>query len=108
MSDVLPFPRRDKGRVRNRRSMDAAGLLSLLLLDRDGATIPQNVRRFDELDVPEPPKRSPELLLLLFLWNELPAKKRERIKEVIRHATYERSPDPCYVQLHNLLNGGLR
>lgn len=32
----------------------------------------------------------------------------ELFKRTIRHATYESSPDPCYVRLHNLLNGGLR
>lgn len=107
VSNVIPFPSSRVARKRARNSMEAAGLLSLLILDRDGKAAPANVRRLDELDETMPP-RSPELLLLLFLWNELPTKKREHIKRTIRCATFEPSPDPCYVQLHNLLNGGLR
>ena len=106
MSDVVQFPQPRMARKRVRNSIEAAGLLSLLLLDRRGETRPNNVERFDRLDETARPERSPELLLLLFLWSELPAKKRERIQRTIRCAAYERSPDRCYVELHNLLNLG--
>ena len=105
---VLTFPQRNKGRVRRSDSMDAAGFLTLMLMDREGKAIPQNVQRFDEPDGPDLPARSPEILFLLLLWSELPAKRRERIRKTIQSAAYDRSPDPCFVQLRNLLALGAR
>jgi hypothetical protein len=83
--------------------MDAAGLLSLLLLDREGESAPENVRRIDNLDETAPPPRSVERMLLLLIFSALPPKKRESIKRLARCAAYGQDADAVAVELHNLL-----
>jgi hypothetical protein len=43
MSQILLFPRRDRGRVRKRESAAAMGRCSLSLLEREGAQTPSNI-----------------------------------------------------------------
>jgi hypothetical protein len=83
--------------------MDAAGFLSLLLLERDGQPIPAKVARFDEPKGPTLPDRSPELLLAMLLWCELSPQKQARIKRAVRCMAYADPPDPCALQLRNML-----
>ena len=101
---ILPFPP-TRRRVRKRHYVDhGAGFLTLQLLERDGEAIPANVQRIDEPDGPQLPERSPDLLLALFVWGELSAKKRDKIKGHLRCLAYRDQPDPCAVRLLNLLN----
>lgn len=102
-SNILPFTGKPK-RTRSRRSMGAAGMLTLQLMARDGERAPLNVRRFDRLDEFELPERSPELLLALFVWDQLPAAKRERVKSVIRCLAYGEKACASAVRLDNLLS----
>jgi hypothetical protein len=83
--------------------MDAAGLLSLLLLDRESEPAPYNVKRIDNLDETAQPSRSVERMLLLLIFSALPEKKRESIKRLARCAAYGQDADAVAVELHNLL-----
>jgi hypothetical protein len=87
--------------------MGAAGLLSLLIMERDGGCLPENVARFDEPGgAPAVPEPSAALLLALLLWGELSPTKKEKISSVLRCMAYgAKHPDPIAVQLHNLLSG---
>lgn len=105
MSDVLAFPRRDKGRVRKRRSMDAAGLLSLMIMERDGEAVPENVERFDQPDGAELPKRTADLLFATLIWNVLSVEQQDRIRSTLRTMAYGSPADGYGLQLHNLLTG---
>jgi hypothetical protein len=105
MSNVLPFPQTARAIGHYNSGMDAAGLLSLLLLDRDGEPPPENVRRFDNLDVQkEPIAQSPELMLALLAWGALPKKKRDSIRSTVRCEAYGSRAGPAAVGLHNLLS----
>lgn len=103
---VLPFPQTRVTRRRVRSSMEAAGFLSLLLLDREGEAIPTNVQRIDEPDGMELPDRSPTLMLAVLIFEALPAKKRERIRRIVRGMAYAQDPLPDAVRLHNVLRTG--
>lgn len=105
MSDVLPFPQKNKGRVRKIRSMDAAGLLSLMIMERDGEAVPENVERFDEPGGADLPDRSPELLLATFIWQVLTVEQQDRILSPLRCMAYSKLPDPYALQIYNLLTG---
>ena len=102
---VLPFPQTPAALERYHTGMDTAGLLSLLLLERDGKPIPENVQRFVEPNGVELPERSPALLLALCFWGELPAKKRERITNTLSGMTHGTKPDRFALRLHNLPTG---
>jgi hypothetical protein len=85
--------------------MDAAGLLSLLLMDRDGEPIPANVERFDGYGA-EQPSKSPELLFALLIWSVLTANQQDRIRRQLRGMVYcSKEPNAYAVQLHNMLEG---
>jgi hypothetical protein len=86
--------------------MDAAGFLSLLLLERDGEAIPANVQRFDEPDGAELPSRSPALMLAMLLFDALSAKQRDRIRQTVRGLAYSKDPMPDAVALNNALRIG--
>ena len=100
---ILRFPDRGGGRHRA-VGMDAAGFLSLLLLERDGEAIPTNVRRLDEPTGGTLPSRTPELLLAMLVWSELPARGKENIRRAIRCMAYADKADPSAIQLNNLLS----
>ena len=102
---ILQFPQTKRAPRRRGNSVEAAGLLSLLLLDRDGKPTPDNVQRFDEPAGATLPEKSPALLFALLLWSELPDAKQQRIRQQLRYMAYGAKPDPMAVQLHNLLNG---
>jgi hypothetical protein len=103
-SNVLPFPQTKRALWHRSRGMDAAGYLSLLQLEREGEAFPANVQRLDEPNGAALPERSPELLLALLIWDSLPAKQRERVKQSLRCLAYGKPADPCAVKLNNLLN----
>ncbi len=103
--NVLAFPQTAEALGLDEAGTDAMGLVSLLLMDRQGEPIPRNVRRLDALDQVGLPCRSPELLLALLLWSALPERKRERIRGAVRGAAYAEGADQSAVHLHNLLSG---
>lgn len=83
-----------RGRKRAVESLDAAGELSLLILARDGEAEPDNVVRMKPLPPPTPMQRSPETLLLIFLWMELAPERRQSILARLRLQAFEaRCPD---------------
>lgn len=45
-SNLLPFPARNKGRIRKSRSLEAMGRCSVSILEREGESIPANVADF--------------------------------------------------------------
>jgi hypothetical protein len=100
---ILPFPQTKRALRHGRTNTQAAGFLSLLLMEREGEAVPANVQRFDEPDGPILPDRSPQLLLALLLWSQLPATKKERVKQTLRCMVYGDNPDPDALRLHNLL-----
>lgn len=103
---ILPFPQSPSAVRRHNRTeglTTTAGLLSLLLLDRDGEPIPANVQRFDEPEGAQLPERSPELLLCLLIFNGLPQKRRDQIRRGVRALAYSGRPDPVVVSLNNML-----
>ena len=104
MSNVLPFPQTPKALKLYHTSMGAAGFLALLLCDRSGEPIPENVQRFDEPNGTTFPEQSPALLLALLLWGEIPKARRKRIESTLRGLIYCEKPNPAAVQLHNLLS----
>jgi hypothetical protein len=104
---VLPFPQTRRAIRHYETGMDAAGFLSLQLLERDGGKIPANVQRFDEPEGKVIPSQSPELLFALLVWNALPRQKKEGVKATVRVLAYEQNASPAAVQLNNLLNGRL-
>ncbi len=97
---VLPFPQTKRALRHYRSGMDAAGFLSLLLLERDGEAIPANVQRFDEPDGASLPDRMPELLLAVLIWSGLPTKQRDRIQYIVRGMAYAEHPDPRAARLN--------
>ncbi len=103
---VLPFPQSKVRRKRVRGSMEAAGLLSLLLLDREGIDAPPLVVRFDQQEalVPEP---SAALMLAHLIWAGLPKRPQEAIRSAVRCAAFGQNSAPAAVELHNLLSGRL-
>jgi hypothetical protein len=103
-SNVLAFPERNKGRKRRSASIDAAGKLSLLLLERDGETVSEKVQLIEEPNGPECPPKSPELLFSILIWGALSAEQRESVKATARRMAYDGQADPCALQLHNMLS----
>ena len=103
MNDVLPFPQTRKALKHHETGMSAAGFLSLLLLDRDGQTVPANVQRFDEPEGPMLPERTPAFMLMMLIFEGLPKPQRDRIRQIIRGLAYSEHPLPEAVQLHNAL-----
>jgi hypothetical protein len=101
---VLPLNAKAVRGTRTRAGMSAAGFLSLLLMEREGEAIPDNVQRFDEPEGPLLPERSPELLLALLLYAQLSPKKRDSIRSAIRGLAYGEVLDPAALQLNNLLS----
>ena len=101
---VLPFPKYG-GRKRRAEGMGAAGLLSLLLLEREGESIPANVERIDKPQ--EALTRSPELLLALAVFGSLPKRQRDRVQSTIRCLAYGANRNPDAVMLNDALNGRL-
>lgn len=101
---VLPFPQTARALRRRRTGMSASGYLSLLLMEREGEAIPVNVVRFDEPDGVMLPTKSPELLMLLLIFSQLPSAKQDHIKKTIRCMAYDGRPDAIWVQLNNVLN----
>lgn len=102
MGAVLPFPSRNKGRVRKTRSMEAAGDLSLLIDERDGVPIPANVARIKTPFGAEIPAKTPELLLVLSVWGVLEQRQRDEVRSTLRMLTYGYGC-PIAAGLHELL-----
>jgi hypothetical protein len=83
--DVLPFPQRNKGRIRKTRSIEAGGELILTCLAQAGEITPPNVERIIPLPAPTPLERSPELLLAITLWGTVPKEKQAAAISQLRH-----------------------
>lgn len=105
MSAVLSFPQTAKAKRLYHSRMDGAGFLRLLLMEREGEALPENVQRIDEPDGVTHPEKSATLLLALLVMQQLPKAKQEALKATLRCMAYGRRPDPCAVQLLNVLNG---
>ena len=90
-SNVLPFPPVKKGRIRRSRSMDAAGDLSLVLLDRDRKPIPSNVTRLLHPAWPAKslPEWTPALLLAALVYEQMNRRKKASIRQVVRQLAFE-------------------
>jgi hypothetical protein len=84
--------------------MKSAGLLSLMLLDRDSEPIAENVWRIDGLD-DVMPDRTPASLLSTCMFVTLPIDERERVKRTVRAMAFSPDADQSAVELHNLLKG---
>jgi hypothetical protein len=106
MSDVLPFPQTAEALRHYETDMEAAGFLSLLLMDRREEAIPANVQRFDEPQGMTLPPRTPAFILLMLIFEGLPKRRRDRIKRLVRGMAYSERPLPEAVQLHNALRVG--
>lgn len=100
---ALPSPRR--GRVRKSQGMNAAGLISLSLLDREGEAVPANIARIDRAGDLGPRPLSAELLLARLIFMTLPDDQQSRIRQLLRSMVFERDPDPAAIQLHDMLSG---
>jgi hypothetical protein len=105
MSDVLTFPQTQKALKRRRKGMGAAGLLTMMIMERDGEAVPENVARFDQPDGAELPNKSAELLLATLLWSVLTAEQQDQILSSLRMMAYGNPVDRDALQLHNLLTG---
>ncbi len=103
-ASVLQFPQRNKGRVRKTQSIEAAGDLALMLMDRDGEKFPANVARLCVADSEPLPSRSPELLLGLLMFAQLPTARRNAVRSAVRCAAYGGTASAAVAtQLHNAL-----
>jgi hypothetical protein len=105
-SNLIAFPERNKGRKRRCRGMEAAGDLSLLLLDRDGEPAPENVERIVEPEGVTTPPPSAALLLGIVVLSVLTDKQKQAVRSAVRvMALGDKNPLPEATQLHNLLSG---
>jgi hypothetical protein len=105
-SNLIAFPERNKGRKRRCRSMDAAGDLSLLLLDRDGEAAPENVERIVEPEGATVPAPSAALLLGIAVLAVLTDDQKRQVRSTLRvMALGDTNPSPEAIELHNLLSG---
>lgn len=105
MGTILAFPERNKGRKRRCRSMDAAGCLTLMIMDRDGGEIPSNVQRLDGPKGHALPERSLELLFILTVWGVLAPEQKESVEQTLRVMAYSSNADPNALKLYNLVTG---
>jgi hypothetical protein len=86
--------------------MEAAGDLSLLLLDRDGEPAPENVERIVEPEGVTTPPPSAALLLGIVVLSVLTDKQKQAVRSAVRvMALGDKNPLPEATQLHNLLSG---
>lgn len=103
--NVLPFPQTKRALRHYSTGMDAAGFLSLMLMERSGERIPANVVRFDEPEGAGQPERSPALLLAVLMFSAFSKRQQEQVRRWIRGMAYSNDPDPVAVQLGHMLNG---
>lgn len=84
MSKILQFPHRNKGRVRKSGSMQAAGRLSLSIMERDGEDVPANVTdiRATVLEAEVDYGRC-ALRLAAYVFRQLPEKKQQRLRDAL-------------------------
>jgi len=105
---VLPFPQRNKGRIRKSRSPEAMGQCSLSLLERDGESIPANIADFRSArkEVPVDDGRL-ALVLALAVFSALNADQKKSVQNPVRmYARHDdgRRGDECRA-LYRLLTG---
>jgi hypothetical protein len=100
---VLPFPQTKRAIRHYETGMDAAGLLSLLLMDREGEPAPENVKRFDRLDESRADEFDKAMLSLL-VFSVLTPKQKERIRSAVRCQAYGTDANGSVIRLHNILN----
>lgn len=87
---ILPFPPRNKGRIRRSRSPEAMGRCSLSLLERNGRSLPANIadiRSAHESSPVDDGRLALRLSLAIFatLSGEQKAKIRTAVKSTARH-----------------------
>lgn len=91
--NVLPFPQRNKGRIRKTQSIEAAGELILNHMARLGEAEPVNIARIRSMPEPTPIERSPAMLLAITIWASIPADKQADLRAQIRYiASAEHCP----------------
>jgi len=91
--NVLPFPQRNKGRIRKTQSIEAGGELMLNNMARLGEDEPVNIERIRPLPEPSPIERSPALLLAITIWATVPADRQDEVRGQIRYiASAEHCP----------------
>lgn len=109
MNKVLPFPERNKGRIRKSRSVEAMGRCSIGLLERDGESIPSNVAdlRSARRDEPHVDDGRLALRLALAVFATLGAAQKKDIRNATRaYARHDdgQPGDECRA-LYRLLTG---
>ena len=108
VSEVLPFPPRNRGRVRRSNSPEAMGRCSIGLLERDGEAVPANVADIRRArSEPEIGDGQIALRLALAIFATLNHQGKKRIRDAARHVARlsdGRDGDECRV-LYRLLTG---
>lgn len=84
---VLAFPKRDKGRVRKRRSVETMGRVILSVLQREGEEIPANVVCIDQPDGPDQGTvdRTEAVMLALSVFAVLSKSQKKSVRDGIAH-----------------------
>jgi len=103
--NVLPFPQRNKGRIRRSHSLDAAGELILNHMAQHGEAQPVNVARLTPLPEPTPIVQTPELLLAVSIWASVPKAKKADILSQLRFVGFT-TRCPHALALVAMLDGG--
>lgn len=83
-SNVLTFPQRNRGRVRRSESIRTMGEVMLVQFADQGIPQPSNVERIEPLPEPTPIERSPEMVLILSLFCNLPVRQQREVKRRLR------------------------
>jgi len=91
---ILPFPAVRKGRIRNSRSMEAAGELTLYGMKVHGKEIPSNVVRHSTLIPREMPVITPELAFCVALFGQLEGAKQASVEYYLSQWSKERKGRP--------------
>lgn len=83
--EILPFPPRNKGRVRKTRSPDSMGRCAIGLLERDGESVPPNVADVRSAK-PEPHVSEERLsfVLTLAIFSVLTDTQKASIRDAVR------------------------
>ena len=91
--NVLPFPKRNKGRIRKTRCIEAGGEFILNHMALCGEAEPANVARIRPMPEPSPVERSPAMLLAVTVWTSVPADRQANLLGQIRYiASAEHCP----------------
>lgn len=102
-SNVLAFPKRDKGRVRRRNSVYSMGRTAIAYLEGQGGEVAPSVTLLN------PPKRERDvareaMTLALLIYSHLPAEQKANVLISLRLAS-KFGDDPSARELYEYLRG---